>query len=246
LNTVSSEIQKTDSRIIQKLLDLLFSHNFLTHFPAHAVVQATPVPSKVKVSDSHQFSFRKRIESSSGRGGKPEERNIHFTPSGEFKLFKGQVRFLAGGDQLYQFSGQVKESLDLSGAYMVPDFAKLHIGIELDKQIEDMAGLSLHFSMKNISGEDRFYQSLPSADWFINGKGVSFSQGLNALANRGLNGLEELFQQENDISYRASKYVNDYYGHQFMILEGDQLNPDLFRSNTTIPDNSWRPLLDQD
>ncbi len=235
LTTVSTEIQKTDARVIQKLLDLLFNQNLFTHFPAHGIVQASPVQPYVLVSDSSQFSYRKRIEDSQSRRGKPEERNIHFTASGEFKLFKGQVKIFAGGNQMFLLSGQVKEAIDLSGISQVPELGKLYIGLELDKQIDDLAGLSLHFSLKNIPNEDRFYRSLTTGMWFINEEEVSFSQGLDFALHQEVNGLEELFRQENDISYRACKYVNDFYGHQFMVLEGESMPTERFLRTGTLP-----------
>ncbi|MDD4109755.1 MAG: hypothetical protein PHH93_13655, partial [Prolixibacteraceae bacterium] len=40
---ISGEIHKADSRVIGKLLELLFSQNIFTHFPAHAVACAQPL-----------------------------------------------------------------------------------------------------------------------------------------------------------------------------------------------------------
>ncbi len=245
LNTISGEIQKTDSRVIQKLLDLLFNHNFLSHFPSHGIIQASPVQAQVQVSDSNQFSYRKRIENSQNRREKPEERNIHFTPSGEFNIFKGQVRFFAGGNQLFQLSGQIKETIDLSGVSMIPDFSKLYIGLELDKQIKDLVGLLLHFSIKNIPNVERFYRSLETGKWFINGEKVAFSQGLDFALQKDVNGLEELFRQESDISYRACKYVNDFYSHQFMMLDGESMPVEQLLKNGSLPDELRQQYPDE-
>jgi len=240
INSISGEIHKSDSRIIQKLLDLLFSSNAFTHFPAHALAQASPVQSKALISDSHQFYFRKRLDDVMTRSGKPEERNIYFTPSGDFHLIKGQVRFLKAGSQMFRISGQVKEPVDMSGVSMVPDFSKLYIGLEIDRMVEDLAGLSLHFSLKNLPFENRFYHSLPSARWTINDMEAVFSQGLGSSLRENIKGLEDLFKQENDIVYQACRFVNDFYGRQFMVLEGGKIPAAGFSMTPSVPEEFIR------
>ncbi len=235
LNNISGEIQKTDSRVIQKLLDLLFNQSHLTHFPAYGIVQATPIQARVRVNDGNQFSYRKRIEGAATRRGKPEERNVYFTPSGEFHLFKGQVKVIAGGDQLYQISGQIKEQVDLSGIPIIPDYNKLFIGLELDRNVEKLDGLTLHFSIKNRPNEERLFRSILGGKWSINGEDVEFLQGLGSALKRDVNGLEELFMQENDVSYRASKFVNELFGKQFMTLEGRDISSDHYVKNQYLP-----------
>ncbi len=235
LNSISGEIQKTDSRIIEKLLDLLFNQSHLTHFPAYGIVQATPIQSRVRINDGNQFSYRKRIESSAARRGKSEERNVYFTPSGEFNLFKGQVKVFAGGDLLYQISGQIKEQIDISRMSIHPDYNKLFIGLELDRNVEKLDGLTLHFSLKNRPNEERFFRSILGGKWFINDEEVEFAQGLGSALTRDVNGLEELFLQENDISYRASKFVNELFGKQFMTLKGGELLTERFFKNQDLP-----------
>ncbi len=235
LNNISGEIQKTDSRVIQKLLDLLFNQSHLSHFPAYGIVQAAPIQARVKINDRNQFTYRKRIENSLAKNGKPEERNIHFTPSGDFNLFKGQVKVLASGDQLYQISGQIKEQIDLSGVSIIPDYGKLFIGLELDRNVEELDGLTLHFSLKNRPNEERFFRSIQDGKWFINGEELEFFQGLDSAQRKGANSLEELFRQESDVSYRACKFINDLFGKQFMTLAGSKITAKDLLKNSYLP-----------
>lgn len=236
LNKISGEIQQTDSRIIQKLLDLLFNQSHLTHFPAYGIVQATPTQPSVTISDDHQFTYRKRIENAQNRRGKPEERNIHFTPSGSFRLTKGQVKLFACGDQIYQVSDQSKEPVVVEHQSSIPDFGSLFIGLELDRNIEDLDGMILNFSLKNLPNEERFFRSIQGGSWFFNDQDIKFSQGLARALKQGVNSLEELFLQENDISYRACKFVNDLYSKQFIVLgDGKKMSMDKYNSTRAIP-----------
>ncbi|MFW6257797.1 MAG: hypothetical protein ACOC11_03335, partial [Prolixibacteraceae bacterium] len=52
---ISGEINKADARVVDKLLEVLFSRNLFTHFPAHGVAQAKPIQGQVKLNDFYQF-----------------------------------------------------------------------------------------------------------------------------------------------------------------------------------------------
>jgi len=124
----------------------------------------------------------------------------------------------------------------VSNTTKVPDLNNLYIGIEMDRQVEDISGLSLYFSLKNVSGKDRFFRSLPSSRWFLNEREFKFFQGIETSRDRS-GGLEELFKQENDVSYRACKYVNDFFSKFFMTVEGKKIPFDTLSADDSLPDD---------
>ena len=107
---ISGEIKKTDARIVEKLFDLLINQDVFTHFPAHALVRAKTTQPQVIVSESYQFNFVKKIPKTVNEETVYNNKTICFTPTSEMKLFKGEIKYFAAGNQIFEISGPGKRT----------------------------------------------------------------------------------------------------------------------------------------
>ncbi len=237
LHKIAGDIEKTDARIVEKLIDLIFRHNEFSHFPAHAIVRAKPVQATMNIKDSFQFFYTKRIQKESKKDPEYENVNVFFTPTGNFNLFNSQVKYIASGDTLFQVNDDnFKDILSTTNTGNLLDPSKLFIGIEIDKSVKKLDGISLYFDIKNKQKEERFYQSLSSANWTINNKPAEFKQGLLPNLTDTKLSLNELFKNEINVSIKTSKHVNNFYNNRFMTLtKGNYSYTDLI-SETRTPD----------
>ncbi|OFY72447.1 MAG: hypothetical protein A2V46_00345 [Bacteroidetes bacterium RBG_19FT_COMBO_42_7] len=237
---VSEEIKKTDARIVEKLFDLLINQDVFTHFPAHALVKAKTTQPQVSISELYQFNFIKKVPKTVKEETVYTNKTICFTPTTELRLFKGEVKYFAAGNQIFEILDQVKEPLANAEKGIVFDFSRLYIGLKLDNTIDKIDGLSLMFSIKNKLNEGRFYNSISNATWKINNKDVDFRQGFELPQHAQDKSLDEIFRKETDISYKTCRYVNEFYRSKFMTIENHNYFLKDFIKSDSLPEELKR------
>jgi hypothetical protein len=218
LYILSGEIKKTDARIIEKMLDLIMSPEVFSNLPAHAIASAKATQPRVSISETYQFSSVSKIPEKINEETVYSNRTVYFTPTSEFKLFRGEIMCLGSGNLFFWFAGQDNTTFIPSLSIREePDFSTLYIGLKLDPNIVKLDGLSLMFSCKNKQKEELFCNLICNSRWRINNHQVEFRQGV-IQGKKGSN-LEEIFRKSNDISYRECNFINALYGKRFMMLE---------------------------
>ncbi len=219
LHAVSREINISDARVIDTLLEVLFSQNLFSHFPAHGVVLAHPTQPRVPVSENVQFYLTREVPGTGGNGEQSLKKNIYFTPIADSILIDGEVRYLMAGSYVYEVEGRLKEIIGEAPKNVPASNTRLLFGIHINSLVELLDGLSLFFSFKNIQPDDRFYHSLHSARWKINGQEVVFRNGLEKESTGFDSSLTALIKKDEDISYRAACFIHDFHRKKFMTLE---------------------------
>ncbi|MDD4109374.1 MAG: hypothetical protein PHH93_11715, partial [Prolixibacteraceae bacterium] len=226
---ISGEIHNSDSRVIGKLLELLFSQNIFTHFPAHAVASAQPLQPKVKINDLYQFYYTKEVNDQAVSQGVTTKKEIYFTPALNCTVFNGEIKYLMAGKYLFGINGRLKEVIEETEPGTPVNNSKLSVGIRIDPLIDTIDCLSLFFSFKNLKAEDRFYNLLHNAVWKINGKTVDFRCGMGDNTSDADNALITLLKKESNISFRTVSFINDYYSKRFMTLEENNYTLKMFK-----------------
>jgi hypothetical protein len=213
LYNTSREIERADARVVDKLLEVLFRQNMFTHFPAHAIAYAKPLQARVTINDYYQFSFSRELPGKEGA----TKKDIWFTPAKRTTLFNGEIKYLFAGKHLYGVDGRFKEILAETSRKSTAGNSTLYLGIIMDPLIEILDGLTLFFTFKNLVLEERFYHSLQNATWKINGKEVLFQNGTGTEPDSE-NSLTRLLEKENNISFKATGFINAFYEKNFMTL----------------------------
>ncbi len=235
LYDLAGEIRKADARLVEKLFELLFNQPIFTHQPAHAIARAKPSQPFATLSELYQFYAVKKIPVTINEETVYENKSIFFTPTADVNLFRGEVKVLYCGNQLFEVTDLVKESLGAPEPGIIPDFSKVYVGIKLDPQIEKLDGLSLLFTLKNKQNEEWFLNLVSSASWKINGIPVGFIPGFELMQPGQENSLLEMVRIETDISYKTSRYVNEFYKNRFMMPEQQNLLLKDFLREDSIP-----------
>ncbi|MCK4746835.1 MAG: type VI secretion system baseplate subunit TssF, partial [Bacteroidales bacterium] len=118
LEKVSDEISGTESRVVEKLVELLTPEPVTGPYPAHALISAIPTHPYFSIDVLHQFYTYKKMPLP-GNHSKTEEKSVFFTPAGPQKLFRGKIRFIASGKKLFEVQEQqYKEVVAISRTSM--------------------------------------------------------------------------------------------------------------------------------
>ena len=234
VHRVSQEINQSDARIIDKLLEVLFSRNMFSHFPAHALAFAKPLQARVRVNEFYRFYLSRELQNGDGRNNS-DRKSIWFTPAGSYSLFNGEVKYLIAGKNLYQTDGRYKDIISGVAMQGRESGSSLLLGIRLDPLVDLLDGLSLCFSFRSPVDDDRFFSSIPSVNWKINGKKVQFRSGLSQAQTETGESLSNLVKKDRELSYETTCFVNDFYKKYFITLAANNYRKSDFETETFGP-----------
>ncbi len=221
LEQISGEIHNSESRVVEKLVELLTPEPVVGAYPAHGILSAQPHQPTFEIHPSNQFYLSRKVKSATDTD-RTEQQNIFFTPAGNYKLFNGKVKYIATERTLFEVDKDgYKEAISESGVVLGREHNKVWIGIEFGSELESYEGLSVFFDLRSELYEETFYQSLTRAKWFLNDIPVDFTGGYSSKKNPSKKNDEALFSLDWDTSAKVCNHVNRFYSKKFMTLTGD-------------------------
>ncbi len=174
LEGISREVSASQVRVTQKLIELMNPGVGSGIYPSHAIARSMPVESTHIVTPDTRF-FCQPV--SIGRYT-TEVPNTYFIPAGSYKLFDGNLQFMAFRDRLF-ISGTTKErkvvqiSSDNSAEQSV-----LWLGIRLNEDVESIEGMNFYFDIGGTEFKKSFLRNMKIAEWSINGQTLIVKEGL--------------------------------------------------------------------
>lgn len=218
LAKISTDIHTVESRILEKLVELLTPEPITGPSPAHSIVQARSYEADQYIDQNYQFYLNKRFAS---RGEhKTNEKPVFFSPTGRFRVFDGQVKYLVSAAKMYQFNERLeKEVMALANQANALKVSEFWLGVELNSSLESLEDLSLFFDLRNEVYKNSFYDSLSKAHWSINGQVIPFKQGVPDQSAEA-DTLSNLLLMEQDVSTKTIKHISRYYNKQFQTIKG--------------------------
>jgi len=234
LAKISGEINSTESRVVQKLVELLTPEPVTGPVPAHALARAVPAEPLYTIHPNYQFYTRKKYFIPGKNSF--DEKTVFFTPSGTYKLFNGSVKFLAAGTRLFEVTVENYKEIFAQSSFRktLPPNA-LWIGLEINEEIESLEGLSLCFDLRNEIYKNSFYHSLARGQWSVNGCTAGMTRGFGANAGTQGAGTETLFKDELDVTAKICNHVNLFYRDHFMTFVNGQLKTSELKRTSTLP-----------
>jgi hypothetical protein len=232
LEQISGEIHNSESRVVEKLVELLTPEPVVGANPAHGILSAQPHLPTFEIHTSNQFYLSRKGKNAIDPT-RNEQQNIFFTPAGSYKLFNGKVRYIATEKTLFEVDKEgYKEGISESRVILGREHNKIWIGMEFGTDLESFEGLSLFFDLRSELHEDTFYQSLARAKWFLNDIPVDFTVGYNVKNNVSKKSDDALHSLDWDTSAKVCDHVNRFYSKKFMTLMGNPSFKDyLIRAN---------------
>lgn len=213
LEKISREINNTESRIIERLVNILTPQPITSPHPAHAVAFAIPTGKLSRVRPENQFYAD--IKVSDQFGAPAEEKQIYFSPTGTFSLTNGRVRYIAGLKRMYEIvDDQYKDILTENFRQSLSDQV-LIIGLELNEGLSD---LTLFFDTIGEHLRSTLFKDLESCRWKIGGADIKSESGIKDLGYRESD-VQQMINREVDLSSKIAHHVNLYFDRQFIRLD---------------------------
>ena len=235
LEKISYGIHEAESRVVEKLVELLTPEPITGAMPSHSVIRANPVQPLFDIYPKYQFFLYKRLKNLIDPS-KSEEKTVFYTPAGNYRLFDGAVRYLCAGNKLMEFQDELyKEVIEEAPKSRNLPASSIWLGVEFDSYVDKIDGLSLFFDVKSDLHEEFFYQALGRATWYINDKEVSavhgYSQDMDAIRRD----LDDILKQDIDTTAKLVRHINRFYRKRFITFEKGNLSLDHFEWQNDYP-----------
>lgn len=176
---ISSEISKTQNRLLDRLAQLLHPEPDMAK-PAYGIAQVRSVEARSTVHPQMQLVCKRagndRVESTGGAA----VQEIFFTPIAPCPVVDGAVRYIATSSQIFKVDeGNQKMTVAqrIAPPAVLP-YQPLYLGIELADAVDSLEGLSFFFDWSNDVDGMTWQQFLPFSQWQLSDQLLSVRAGL--------------------------------------------------------------------
>jgi len=208
LEKISGEIDESQTRITEKIIQLMTPDTIFGARPAHAILRTEPVDDFLKINQEYAFTYKKKV---SFKNTSINYKDVFFSPLQEFNVVKGAIRYTASGATINEIDDSKQINSIFSSKNSGLPSSTLYLGIESDAKSITLKDVSLYFELLDIEANTLFYHYLKSAEWFINDTKIETTEGFfNSKKNSELN-LEAIFSDaSNKINNIVEKVRNNY------------------------------------
>ena len=214
---VSSSIADSQDKMGNKMMELLTPEELTSPYPARAILYAHPLDPICKINENNEFYFNKR----DFNADEDKDIEVYFTPSGNYKLVKGEVRYIANYKSIFKIINPFeREDLCKTNTKKIFDSNCLWIGVHLANAVESLNGVSFYFDLENVTEihEEIFYHALLTSNWDINGTEINVIEGCEIKGNGDLKKLPNIPSHEFNKSGSVCSRVNSFYKKRFVTV----------------------------
>ncbi|MFH7015069.1 type VI secretion system baseplate subunit TssF [Flavobacterium sp. FlaQc-47] len=218
LEKVAHELEDSKTRVVERVLEIMFPEVTAGAKPAMAIMHALPIDNNLKVSLQRQMTVDRRIHNIYNPLA-PITKEIVLSPTLEVKLATAEVKYIAYERNLYEVSNLFYKDAVRDYKHSLPS-GEVFLGIELKNanvlQLED---LMLYIDIKNTHQKEMFHYYLKQMKCFQDDIQIQAEEGYNvpvnhidieSIINRNYTHLSEVMQE-----------VNEFYFDNFYTLKGE-------------------------
>ena len=214
LEKLGFELESSRSRIIERILEIMFPEEVSGVIPSRSLVQVFPLENKSKLSLKNHFKTTKRIHNvfNPTETGK---KDIFFCPTIEAELTTARVEYIAFGNTLNHIESFFFTDLLAKSEQHIPS-GEMWVGIR-SKEATDFENLMFHIDVNNNYQKELFFYYLKQAKIYFGEKEFSLQEGYN-VDNENINLENIITKNYSDLEHIYSD-VNKYYFSNFFTLK---------------------------
>ena len=218
LSKVNSEIVDSQSRILERLAQVLSPDTFTGAQPAYAIAHARAAePEGTLRRDVQMYAQQKTVT--------PEQKeiinDIYFSPANRVTVFDAGVKYMAVDRFIYEYKTPSSKQLITEGKLGGDSLEPFHVwlAIELNPKIKSLNNFVFYFDWKNDPEKENYLSLLPLAKWFFNNEELKCVGGIRQDQAVEVK-LKSIVDQYN-VSLRTEKFVTQLFSSNFFTLRSD-------------------------
>ncbi len=215
LEKLEFELESSRSRIIERVLEIMFPEDISGVIPARTILQVQPLENNTKVS--RYSTFKTSIPKYNVYN--PSEvtfKDLYFSPSAEAGLTTAGIKYFAYGQALHHTESFFFDDLVAKAEKPIPS-GELWLGIRSPDK-EDLQDLMFFIGISNTYQEELFFHYLKQAKVYFGKKEYVLREGYNT-DNESFNPETIITQNHSDLNHIYNE-INRYYYKNFFTLEG--------------------------
>ena len=222
IEKIAGEVNGSQSRITEKLVELMTPGAMNGPSPAHAILYADPIEEFTTVLPEYLFAYRKKLTDNLTS---VKYKDLHFSPTKKFNLVNANVRFIATGNKLVENLENKKNqklTIDLKGSQL--NDSALYLGISSTLKVLDFNNISFYFELKGVGNEDLFYHHLRNVICSSENATLNMVAGLMNSNDDNSDVLNQIFNKVSDKTNGISEQIIRRYQKHYLTLQSDLHN----------------------
>jgi len=216
LEKVAHELEDSKTRIVERVLEIMFPEVVSGAKPSRGILHALPVENNLKVSLNNQMKVNKRIHNIYNPL-LPITKEIVLSPTLEVKLSSCEVKYIAYDRNLYEISNLFYKDAVHDYNFTLPS-GQIVLGIELKDNVIEISDLMLYIDIKNTHQKEIFHYYLKQMKCFYDNIEIKVEEGYNTPINN-LN-VENIINRNYTQLSEIMQEVNEFYFDSFYTLNG--------------------------
>lgn len=217
LEKVAHELEDSKTRIVERVLEIMFPQTASGVKPSRAIMHAMPIENNIKISLQNQMQAERRFHNIYNPL-EPIMKEIVLSPTLEVKLSACELKYIAFERNLFEISNLFYKDPIRDYINTLPA-GEIVLGIELsDSNVFELEDLMLYIDIKNMYQKEMFHYYLKQMKCMHDDIEIKVEEGYNVqvdnldienIINRNYTPLSEIMQE-----------VNEYYFDNFFTLKG--------------------------
>lgn len=203
IEKISSELDESETRITEKLIELMTPERSMGPTLAHAVLYAEPIDKATVINQEYHFTCRKEIpyEKTSVKF-----KDISFTPLQDFKLVNAKVEHMVTAAQHILFEEKKDRQIKVLSSKGAFNDSTIYLGVSTPSSQISLDDVSFYFELQSTKQGEKelFYNHLANAQWSLDGTPLNVTPGF-------YNSEDEQRQMVNVIFGETSKKSDIIY-----------------------------------
>lgn len=217
LEKVAHELEDSKTRVVERVLEIMFPEVTAGAKPARAIMHALPIDNNMKVSLQNQMTVNRRIHNIYNPLA-PITKEVALSPTLEVKLSAAEVKYVAYERNLYEVSNLFYKDAVMDYKNSLPS-GIVFLGIELkNSNVLELEDLMLYIDIKNTHQKEMFHYYLKQMKCFHDDIEIKAEEGYNVPLNNL--DIENIINRNYTHLSEVMHEVNEFYFDNFYTLKG--------------------------
>ncbi|MBW6500063.1 MAG: type VI secretion system baseplate subunit TssF [Bacteroidales bacterium] len=216
---LSTELNLSQTRILEKVSQILLPEVYIFPSPSYSILHAKPVFPERFTDQTDQFFFDKEIIDSSN---KISHKKVAFSPTSRFRLVDSEVAMMATIHEIYMVKELLfKEPAIKSETVNRPHKNHLWIGLRINPSVKSLKDISLYFDWINTTDKEDYLKLLPLIKLSSDGLEIQIKSGFSIeIDDRSESDTIDILSFL-DINHKTEKKINSLFEGHFITITGD-------------------------
>ncbi len=219
IEKISSEIDNSQTRITERLIQLMTPETLYGSRPAHGIIYAEPIEKKMTITPEHLFYYKKKVKT---KNASTELKNIYFSPIQKNQLIDASIDRMICGNKIFELEDKRKSTstLSLTKTNTLPP-STLYLGIKTDQNKIELKDVSFYFELLDVEENELFYHHLKNARFYFDDKEFETSFGYyNSDISKRIS-LESIFNYKPNKTRNIEDQVHKLYKKHFISIKSN-------------------------